>query len=413
MSTNSIIWMGDIEPKMTELDIMKCFYQYNIRPQGIKLIKDKKTNENKNFCFINFKSIKEANGAIFKLNGKKVPGYPFVFRLNWANNRSSFNKSVYVGNLNPQVDDIKLYNLFKKKYPTVHHASIITENGISKGYGFVMFNGKEEYEKSIKEMNGINFYGNIIKVKEQKKKDNKNKKLDKSIENDDNSSLSNDSENNFEKKKGSLSYKNNELNNNIGNSDINKSMFKNISLGKINNNQIKCINNSVNNLNNFPNDIVNNIEIKSNNIYKNFINNTNFSTNYYNYNISNNKILYSPTNNNNNNNKEILKKSNYSNNSIVSLNSINSEQMSNYSTAERFTTQQKPKKSELEILNPIDENTLFKKIHEGVYKLFKNYQESISNGNKKVNCKYILFNIFWNSIKYVSLLFIGSANTFR
>ena len=77
-------------------------------------MKDKKTNENKNFCFLYFKTLKEANSAIFKLNGKKIPGSKNVFRLNWASCRSSYNKSAYVGNLNPKVDDIKLFNLFKK-----------------------------------------------------------------------------------------------------------------------------------------------------------------------------------------------------------------------------------------------------------------------------------------------------------
>ena len=51
MSTNTIIWMGDIQPKMTEQDIIKCFLNFNIRPQSVKLMKDKETNENKNFCF--------------------------------------------------------------------------------------------------------------------------------------------------------------------------------------------------------------------------------------------------------------------------------------------------------------------------------------------------------------------------
>ena len=400
MSSNSIIWMGDIEPKMTELDIINCFLHFNIRPAGIKLIKDKKTNENKNFCFIKFKTIKEANNVLFKLNGKKVPGYPFFFKLNWANCRSSFNKTAYVGNLNPKVDDIKLYNLFKKKYPTVHHASVITDNGVSKGYGFVLFKGKEEYEKSLKEMNGINFYGNTIKVKEQKKKDNnKNKNAEESIVNNDNSYSSNDSEYKDNMEKESIININNDINDSV----INSYIFNEIPLR---NNNINLIinNNSVNNIYNQQNNIINNIEINNNISYKSNKNNNN----YYNNNISKDEILYSPINIYNNN---ISKKSNYSNNSNVSLNSENSELMSNYSTAEKFRTHKKAKKPELEILNPIDENTLFKKIHESVNKIFKNYQESLSNGNKNLGCKYILFNILSYSIKYVSLFF--NSSTFR
>ena len=47
---------------------------------------------------------------------------------------------------------------------------IITENGISKMYGFIIFNGEEEYKKNLKEMNKIIFCGNMIKLREQKRK---------------------------------------------------------------------------------------------------------------------------------------------------------------------------------------------------------------------------------------------------
>ena len=137
MSINSIIWMGDIEPTLKENEIMNFFIKFNINPLSFKLIKDKIKNQSKNYCFIYFQTIREANTVLFNLNGKKIPGTPYTFPLNWANCRSSINKSAYVGNLNPRVDDLKLYNLFKTKYPTVQHASIVTENGKSKGYGFV------------------------------------------------------------------------------------------------------------------------------------------------------------------------------------------------------------------------------------------------------------------------------------
>ena len=404
MSTNSILWMGDIEPKMTEKDIMCYFHKFNVYPQNIKLMKDKRTNENKNYCFIYFKTIKEANSVLFKLNGKKIPGTSFSFRLNWANIRSIFNKSAYVGNLNPKVDDLKLYNLFKKRYPSVHHASIITENGVSKGYGFVLFSGEEEYERSLKEMNGINFYGNIIKVKEQKNKnDNSKKKKNYNPQNEDGSSSS--SINNSEKNNLDMQTQlgENFYNNinciNIINNNFNNSFLSAVPLRNINNNQIvktNCINIDNNINNNISNNKINNIVI--NNIQNNSItnvNNINFHNNrtlLYNYNISSNgNILYSSINNNiNNQNNDISdapKKSNFSNNSIISLNSFNSEQMSNYSTAEKINNQIKTNKDFPEILKPMDENTLIKKIQEGIRKIFNHYKENPFHGDKKIYCK--------------------------
>ena len=134
MSTNNILWMGDILPGMTESFILNAFYNYEIRPTGVKLIMDKKTNKIKNYCFINFANIQNANEALTKLNGKPIIGTQYLFKLNWANYHKGTNKSVYVGNLSSEINDIDLYNFFKKKYDSVHHANVITDNGISKGY---------------------------------------------------------------------------------------------------------------------------------------------------------------------------------------------------------------------------------------------------------------------------------------
>ena len=173
MSTDKNLWMGDVQPWMDDSFIMNAFNFYNFFPKSIKLIHDKLTGELKNFCFINFQTIEEANNCLSNLSGKIIPNTQIKFKLNWANYFSTFNKSVYVGNLSPDVDDIKLYNLFKEKYPTVHHASVIMDKGVSKGFGFILFRGEEDYEKCLKEMNGIIFHGNAIKVSEQKK-NNKN-----------------------------------------------------------------------------------------------------------------------------------------------------------------------------------------------------------------------------------------------
>ena len=174
MSTDNNLWMGDVQTWMDESFILKAFNFYKFFPKSIKLIHDKITKELKNFCFINFQTMKEANNCLLTLNGKFIPNTQIKFKLNWANYFSTFNKSVYVGNLSPDVDDIQLYQLFKEKYPSVHHASVIADNGVSKGFGFILFRGEEDYEKCLKEMNGILFHGNIIKVNEQKKNNHKN-----------------------------------------------------------------------------------------------------------------------------------------------------------------------------------------------------------------------------------------------
>ena len=176
MSTNKSLWMGDIVPGMTESFILNSFYKYDVRPTGVKFINDKKTNQIKNYCFVNFSNIQNANDALIKLNNKPIIGTQYIFKLKWANYHKGSNKSVYVGNISPEINDIDLFNFFKKKYESVHHANVILDNGISKGYGFVLFTNESEYLKCLNEMNGVIFCGNQIKVKEQKKKE-KNESL--------------------------------------------------------------------------------------------------------------------------------------------------------------------------------------------------------------------------------------------
>ena len=170
--------MGDIEPWMDESFIIDSFTECGFKPKTVKLISDRRLNNYKNFFFINFKNLQEANNALFKLNAKKIPKTNIFFKLNLTKTNSENCKNAYVGNLSPKINDLELYNFFKSKYPSVYYASIITDKGISRGYGFVHFSNKEEYQRCLKEMDGKIFNNKIIKVKEKKISD---EKLNKNI----------------------------------------------------------------------------------------------------------------------------------------------------------------------------------------------------------------------------------------
>jgi len=257
MSSESTLWMGDIEPWMNEEIIMKSFTECGIKPMSIKMIKDKRLNLLRNYCFINFDDMIEANKALTQLNGKKLPNANFNFKLNWANQNSEGNMNLYIGNLSQEIDDIELYNLFKSKYPSVHHASIITDKGVSKGYGFVHFSEKEDYDKCLKEMDGCIFHNNALKVKERKKKNeekkgeeknnNKNKNINiKKPGFKNNKNLNNNDSYIYKRKninKNNLDLNNNyyyKINNNNNNYYLDKyNNSRNINMNHINLNEIK------------------------------------------------------------------------------------------------------------------------------------------------------------------------------
>ena len=306
MSTENSLWMGDIQPWMDEDFILKAFRHYNINPISVKLIHDRNTHDLKNFCFIYFENVEQANNCIFMLNGKSIPETKIKFKLNWANYYSTFNKSVYVGNLSPDVDDISLYKLFKEKYPSVHHASVVTDNGKSKGFGFILFRGEKDYEKCLTEMNGISFHGNIIKVSEQRKKEDDNK-----------NNISNSNENN-----DNYLYNFNNINGmDLINIQNNPNISNNIDLNTLNKYYIS--NNLSKNRNNFNNNI--NPQISNDRANRNNINNLNNLNNLNSFQIEQNKFLnpYNQSNINNNNNQNII-------NNIININNINKINNINY-----------------------------------------------------------------------------------
>jgi RNA recognition motif-containing protein len=136
------------------------------------MLKDHKSNISKNYSFINFDTMFEANKALIELNGKKIPNTNITFRLNWANKHCELNQNLYIGNLPNDIDDITLFNIFKNKYPSIHHVSIMTDKGESKGYGFIQFTDKCDYNKCLKEMDGYIIKGKPIIIRERIKKNN-------------------------------------------------------------------------------------------------------------------------------------------------------------------------------------------------------------------------------------------------
>ena len=454
MSSDNNLWMGDIQPWMNESFILNSFKYYNIHPLNVKLIHDRNTNELKNFCFINFENIEEANKCVLNLNGKPIPNTDIKFKLNWANYYSTFNKSVYVGNLSPDVDDISLYNLFKSKYSSVHHASVITDKGKSKGFGFILFRGEKDYERCLSEMDGIIFHGNAIKVNEQRKKDDENKK--NSNENNDNFIY------NFHYNSIRKQNNNNGINNNLEQSPLNN-RFNNMSqinkIKNINNNGTNIQPNNIGNINNNSNNnmyyqseknpyinqnkynqnIINNI-ININNINRiNNINYINDINNIYNKNQMNNNNNFILNKNNinsiNDNSKNNFSISNHNHlfylknnfskesndnssfhsfkdNSKIKLNN-NINNTNNFNKANKKKKKKKKNNSpeyELEIFNKYDNITLKRRIRENLDKMYKYYMEVYPGDINKLRCKFYFFNLIL-IILIVSNMFIYHCNS--
>ncbi len=430
MNEENSLWMGDIAPDIDESKIFQYFQNFNIFPTNVKLIKDKKTNTNKNYCFVFFKNIEDTNKALNQLNGKNIPNTNKTFKLNLASYHSPINRTIYVGNLNKSVTNETLLNFFQIRYNSVMKATVIKDNGVSKGFGFVVFKKENEYKKSLEEMDGVLFEGKNIVVREQKKKedDENSNNLNNILNYNNINSFIIGNRNDYQMTDNN--FVNNSINNdllinyNLRNNNINElALLNNMSNmnNEINNklNINNLINNGIININNGilnqNNNIINliNFENKNNfnNLYRKENYNQNFINNKYimnhpninyrkNQNIDINKLLLlnnSINNNisynlnknfiNKNDNINIYHNQNFINNKLNIKNDI----INNISNLSKNQNKNKNIKKfpKLEILESFDQETLIKRIRDSINNTFYYYKKlNFSNGcNSNIRSK--------------------------
>ena len=420
MNLDNTLWMGGILPGMTESQIMDSFKFFNVFPINIKFIRDKKKNKNKSFCFVTFKSFEDANNVLHYLNGKKIPNTEIIFRLNWADYQGS-NKTVYVGGLHPNVTKDDLISFFRLQYKSVYNARIILdENGMSRGFGFVVFKSEEDYYRCLKEMNGVYFYGNFIKVNEQIKKEdeNTNKKMKGNIMN------------NLRNVNNNIYIKNNNMININNITNINDIMIQNNIINNTNNinyyNQNECVINDNDNFRNINNNKmmeynpIDNIQIHnlySNNNIMNFGNScdTNFNNGKKNINSFDFKRIQDKIINKNNssyifydmkNNKQNTTAKNIENVSLINETKNNKNNIIQPNIQNNLINKESDKKTilkkenkerrkiKLEVLEKIDEVTLYRKIHESILRTFSYTKMLLSKNGINFKCKFIYNNIY-------------------
>ncbi len=127
--------------------------------------------KNKGFGFVSFEDAEAAEAAVDDMNGKEFSGKTiYVGRAQKKAERQMELKkkfeqmklermsryqgvNLYVKNLDDSIDDERLRQEFSP-FGTITSAKVMTEEGRSKGFGFVCFSSPEEATKAVTEMNG-------------------------------------------------------------------------------------------------------------------------------------------------------------------------------------------------------------------------------------------------------------------
>jgi len=163
------VYIKNFNENLSEDDLTEMFSKYG-KITSLKLMKTDE-EKNKGFGFVSFEEASAAEAACDDLNGKEVSGKTiYVGRAQKKAERQMELKkkfeqmkiermtrfqgvNLYVKNLDDSITDERLLQEFAP-YGTITSAKVMSEEGRSKGFGFVCFSAPEEATKAVTEMNG-------------------------------------------------------------------------------------------------------------------------------------------------------------------------------------------------------------------------------------------------------------------
>ncbi|EXJ80362.1 hypothetical protein A1O1_08506 [Capronia coronata CBS 617.96] len=172
---DSTIYIGNLDERVTDALVWELFLQAG-RIVNVHLPKDRVTQTHQGYGFVEFTSEEDAEYAARIMNQVRLYGKPIRVNKASADKQKSVEvgAELFVGNLDPMVDERMLYETFGRFGTLVAPPKIARdENNLSKGYGFVSFADFESSDDAIANMNGQYLMNKEVTVQYAYKKDGK------------------------------------------------------------------------------------------------------------------------------------------------------------------------------------------------------------------------------------------------
>eukprot|EP00310_Coccolithus_braarudii_P015171 CAMPEP_0183356176 /NCGR_PEP_ID=MMETSP0164_2-20130417/43429_1 /TAXON_ID=221442 /ORGANISM="Coccolithus pelagicus ssp braarudi, Strain PLY182g" /LENGTH=238 /DNA_ID=CAMNT_0025529503 /DNA_START=156 /DNA_END=869 /DNA_ORIENTATION=+ len=168
-------YVGDLDGQVDEALLWELCVQCG-PVVNVHIPKDKLTQQHMGFGFVEFKGEEDATYAIKVLNMIKLHGKPI--RVNQASKDKEaldVGANIFVGNLDPEVDEKLLYDTFAAFGIITTTPKIMRDpdTGNSRGFGFVSFETFDASDKAIETMNGQFLCNRPISCTYALKKDSK------------------------------------------------------------------------------------------------------------------------------------------------------------------------------------------------------------------------------------------------
>lgn len=168
-------YVGNLDPQVTEELIWELFCQAG-PIVNVYLPKDRVTNQHQGYGFVEFKGEEDADYAIKILNMIKMYGKPIrVNKASQDKRQADVGANLFIGNLDPDVDEKLLYDTFSAFGVIVNTPKIMRDpdTGNSRGFGFISYDCFEASDAAIEAMNGQYLCNRAISVGYAFKKDTK------------------------------------------------------------------------------------------------------------------------------------------------------------------------------------------------------------------------------------------------
>lgn len=172
---DATIYVGGLDDKVSESLLWELFVQAGPLV-NVHMPKDRVTMMHQGYGFVEFMGEEDADYAIKIMNMIKLYGKPIRVNKASAHQKNlDVGANIFIGNLDPEVDEKLLYDTFSAFGVILQTPKIMRdpETGNSKGFAFINFASFEASDASIEAMNGQYLCNRPISVSYAFKKDSK------------------------------------------------------------------------------------------------------------------------------------------------------------------------------------------------------------------------------------------------
>ncbi|KAF8931285.1 hypothetical protein EDD21DRAFT_69055 [Dissophora ornata] len=154
-TASASLYVGELDPSVNEAMLFEMFN--SVGPvASIRVCRDAVTRRSLGYAYVNFHNVADGERALETLNYTLIKNRPC--RIMWSQRDPALRKTgtgnIFIKNLDITIDNKALHDTFSA-FGNILSCKVATEDGQSKGYGFVHYETHEAAENAIKHVNGM------------------------------------------------------------------------------------------------------------------------------------------------------------------------------------------------------------------------------------------------------------------